>query len=83
MFSYATANSFRWSLIGPLNIEVEIAGRNGILFEFYYLMESNFKAIAMSSYIEIGGAFSETYNLIRSSYNWGGERYLHNIPLQI
>ena len=24
---------------GPLNIEVQIAGRNGILFEFYYLVE--------------------------------------------
>ena len=83
IFAYATANSFRWSLIGPLNIEVQIAGRNGILFEFYYLVESNFRAIAMSSCIEMGGAFSENYNLIPSSYNWGGERYLHNIPLQI
>ena len=26
-FAYATANSFRWSLIGPLNIEVQIAGK--------------------------------------------------------
>ena len=82
IFAYATANSLRWSLIGPLNIEVQIAGRNGILFEFYYLVESNFKAIAMPSYIEMGGAFSENYNLIPSSYNWGRERYLHNIPLQ-
>ena len=77
----ATANSFRWILIDPLNIDVQIAGRNGILFEFYYLVESNFRAIAMSSCIEMGGAFSENYNLIPSSYNWGGERYLHNIPL--
>ena len=83
IFAYATANSFRWSLIGPPNIEVQIAGRNGILFEFYYLVESNFRAIAMSSCIEMGGAFSENYHLIPSSYNWGGERYLHNIPLQI
>ena len=56
---------------------------SGNLFEFYYLVESNFRAIAMSSCIEMGGAFSENYNLIPSSYNWGGERYLHNIPLQI
>ena len=83
IFAYATANSFRWSLIGPLNIEIHIAGRNGILFEFYYLVESNFRAIAMSSCIEMGGAFSGNYNLIPSSYNWGGERYLHNIPPQI
>ena len=83
IFAYATANSFRWSLIGPLNIEVQIVGRNGILFEFYYLVENNFRAIAMSSCIEMGDAFSENYNLISSSYNWGGERYLHNIPLQI
>ena len=80
LFAYATANSFRWSLIDRLNIEVHITGRNGILFEFYYL-ESNFRAIAMSSCIEMGGAFSENYNLIPSSYNWGGERYLLNIPL--
>ena len=83
IFAYATANSFRWSLIGPLNIEVQIAGKNGILFEFYYLVESNFRAIAMSSCMEMGGVFSENYNLIPSSYSWGGERYLHNIPLQI
>ena len=83
IFAYATANSFRWSLIGPPKIEVQIAGRNGILFEFYYLVESNFRAIATSSCIEMGGTFSENYNLIPSSYNWGGERYLHNIPLQI
>ena len=69
IFAYATANSFRWSLISPLNIEVQIAGRNGILFEFYYLVESNFRAIAMSSCIEMSGAFSENYNLIPSSYN--------------
>ena len=81
--AYATANSFRWSLIGSLNIEVQIAARNGILFEFYYLVESNFGAVAMSSCTEMGGAFFESYDLIRSSYNWGGERYLHNIPLQI
>ena len=81
IFAYATANSFRWSLIRPLIIEVQIAGRNGILVEFYYLVESNFRVIAMSSCIEMGGAFSENYNLIPSSYNWGGERYLHNIPL--
>ena len=49
IFAYPTANSFRWSLVGPLNIEVQIAGRNGISFEFYYLVESNFGAIAMSS----------------------------------
>ena len=79
IFAYAT--SFRWSLIGPLNIEVQIAGRNGILFEFYYLVETDFRAIAMSSCIEMGGAFSENYNLIPSSYNWGGKRYLDNIPL--
>ena len=72
IFAYVTANNFRWSLIGPL-----------ILFEFYYLVESNFRPIAMSSCIEMGGAFSENYNLIPSSYNWGGERHLHNIPLQI
>ena len=83
IFAYATANSFRWSLIGPLNIEVQVAGRNGILYEFYNLVESNFRAIAMSSYIEMGVAFSENYNLIPSSYNWGRESYLHNIPLQI
>ena len=41
MFAYATANSFRWSLTRPLIIEVQIAGRNGILVEFYYLEESN------------------------------------------
>ena len=70
----ATANSFRWSLIDPLNIDVQITGRNGILFEFYNLVESNFKAIAMSSCIEMDGAFSENYNLIPSSYNWGGEK---------
>ena len=81
--AYSNANSFRWSLIDPLNIDVQIAGRNGILFEFYYLVESNFRAIAMSSCIEMGGVFSENYNLIPSSYNWGEERYLHNIPLQI
>ena len=50
-------------------IEVQIAGRNGILVEFYYLEESNFRVIAMSSCIEMGGAFSENYNLIPSSYN--------------
>ena len=83
IFAYATANSFRWSLIGPLNIEVQIAGRNGILFEFYCLGESNFRAIDMSSCIEMGGGFSENYNLIPSSYNRGVERYLHNILLQI
>ena len=83
IFAYAAANSVKWSLIGPLNIEVQIAGRNGILFEFYYLVESNFRAIAMSSCIEMDGVFSENYNLIPSSYNWGGERYLRNIPLQI
>ena len=38
---------------------------SGILFEFYYLVESNFRAIAMSSCIETGGAFSENYNLTR------------------
>ena len=72
IFAYATANSFRWNLIGALNIEVQIAGRNGILFEFYYFVESNFRAIAMSSCIEMGAAFSENYNLIPSSYNWEG-----------
>ena len=56
---------------------------SGNLFEFYYLVESNFRAIAMSLCIEMGGAFSKNYNLIPSSYNWGGERYLHNIPLHI
>ena len=79
--AYSTANSFRWSLVDPLNIDVQIAGRNGILFEFYYLVESNFKVIAMSSCMEMGGAFSGNYNFIPSSYNWGGKRYLHNIPL--
>ena len=69
IFAYATANSFRWSLIRPLIIEVQIAGRNGILVEFYYLVESNFRVIAMSSCIQMGGAFSEKYNLIPSSYN--------------
>ena len=69
IFAYATANSFRWSLIGPLNIEVQIAGRNGILFEFYCLLESNFRAIAMSSCIEMGFAFSKNYDLISSSYD--------------
>ena len=80
IFAYATANSFRWSL-SPLNIEVQIAGRNGILFEFYYLVESNFRAIAMSSCIEMGGAFSENNNLIPSSCNWGGERYLDTLQI--
>ena len=50
-------------------IEVQIAGRNGILVEFYYLEESNFKVIAISSCREMGGAFSKNYNLIPSSYN--------------
>ena len=71
---YATANGFTWSLVCgvtilPLIIEVLKAGRKGILFEFYYFEESNFRVIAMSLYIEIGGAFSENYNLIPSSYN--------------
>ena len=57
IFAYATANSFRWSLIHPLIIEVQIAGRKGILVEFYYVVESNFRVIAMSSCIEMGGAF--------------------------
>ena len=40
IFAYATANSFTWSLacdvtIRPLIIGVLIAGRNGILIEFY------------------------------------------------
>ena len=69
IFAYAAANSFRWSLIRPLIIEVQTAGRNGILVEFYYLVESNFRVIAMFSYIEMGGAFFENYNLIPSSYN--------------
>ena len=68
IFAYATANSFRWSLVGPVNIEVQIAGRNGILVEFYYLVESNLRVIAMPSCIEMGGAFSKNYNLIPSSY---------------
>ena len=83
IFAYATANSFTWSLIGPLDIEVQIAGRNGIFFEFYYSVESNIRATAMSSCIEMGDVFSENYNLIPSSHNWRGERYLHNILLQI
>ena len=67
-------NSFTWSLvygvtIRPLIIGVLIAGRNGVLVVFYYLEESNFRAIIMSLYIEMGGAFSENYNLIPSSYN--------------
>ena len=45
-FAYATANSFKWSLVRPLIIEVQIAGRNCILVEFYYLVESNFRVIA-------------------------------------
>ena len=69
IFAYVTANSFWRSLIHPLIIEVQIAGRNIILAEFYYLVESNFRVIAMSSCIEMGGAFSENYNLIPSSYN--------------
>ena len=69
IFAYVTANSFWRSLIHSLIIEVQIAGRNIILAEFYYLVESNFRVIAMSSCIEMGGAFSENYNLIPSSYN--------------
>ena len=69
IFAYATANGFWWSLIHPLIIEVQVAGRNIILVEFYYLVESNFRVIARSSCIEMGGAFSEKYNLIPSSYN--------------
>ena len=48
---------------------LQIAGKNGILVEFCWLEESNFRVIAMSSCIEMGGAFSENYNLIPSSYN--------------
>ena len=66
IFSYATANSFRWSLIRPLIIEVQIAGRNDISIEIYYLVESNFRVIVMSSCIEMSGAFSQNYNLIPS-----------------
>ena len=44
------------------NYRGSIAGRNGILVEFYYLEESKFRVIAMSSCLEMGGAFSE--NLI-------------------
>ena len=62
-------NVTRTSFIRPLIIEVQIAGRNGILVEFYYLKESNFRVIAMSLCIEMGGAFSENYNLILSFYN--------------
>ena len=74
IFAYATANSFMWSLvcgitIRPLIIGVPIAGRNGILVEFYYFEKSNFRVIAMPLYIEIGGAFSKNYNLNPSSYN--------------
>ena len=69
IFAYATANSFWWSLIHPIIIEVQIAGRNIISVEFYYLVESNFRVIAMSSCIDMGGAFSEKYNLIPSPYN--------------
>ena len=69
IFAYATANSFRWSLIRPLIIEVQIAWRNGILVKFYYLEESNFSVIVMSSCIELGGAFPKNHNLIASSYN--------------
>ena len=67
--AYATANSFRWSLIRPRIIEFQIAGRNGILVEFCYLVEINFRVIAMSSCIEMSDAFCENYNLIPSSYN--------------
>ena len=66
IFSYATANSFRWSLIRPLIIEVQIAERNDISIEIYYLVESNFRVIVMSSFKEMSGAFSENYNLIPS-----------------
>ena len=74
IFAYATANSFMWSLVCSITIRppiigVLIAGRNGILVEFYYLEESNYRVIAMSLYIEMGGAFSKSYNLILSSYN--------------
>ena len=48
IFAYTTANSFTWSLIHPLIIEVQMAGRNGILVEFYYLVENNFRVIALS-----------------------------------
>ena len=37
---------------------VLIAGRNGILVLFYYLEENNFRFIAISFYVEMGGAFS-------------------------
>ena len=42
------------------NCKVQIAGRNGILVEFYYLEESNFRVIAMSLCIEMGGAITST-----------------------
>ena len=74
IFTDAIANSFMWSLVCaltilPLIIRVLIAGRNGILVEFYYYAESNFRVIVMSLYIEMGGAFSKNYNLIPSSCN--------------
>ena len=55
--------------IYPQIIGALIAGRNGILVEFYYFEESNFRVIVMSLYIEMAGAFSENCNLIPSSYN--------------
>ena len=41
--------------IRPPIIGVLIAGRNGILVEFYHLEEYNFRVIVMSLYIEMGG----------------------------
>ena len=60
IFAYATAVT--WSLVcgvttRPLVKGVLIAGRNGILVEFYYFEESNFRVIVMSLYIEMSGAF--------------------------
>lgn len=51
--------------------------------EFHYYEISNFKVIAMSLWIKMGGSFFKNYNFILSFYNKEDRGYIHNIFLQI